>query len=212
MTNKLVLILLGLLIILFTVYGLLTPYTVGKLAAISLPAFTFSRGIPIWLLRIIFEVQKFFSLAIAFIVIFRYVIFLFLPAILITLGLNSPKFKNWFAVCQVSYGLGILMLLSVFLNWNLDIILAIAAIAAGITTAGLIRLFWQNGFNKIYSVLTVLIAVLLGNFLGVFIFAAIASIQTVGNNSIEWTTLLFPIFLLQLCLALALKYQFRRNT
>jgi len=206
MTNKLVLILLGLLIILFTVYGFLsTPYTVGKLAAISLPAFTFSRGIPIWLLRIIFEVQKFFSLAIAFIVIFRYVIFLFLPATLITLRLNSPKFKNWFAVCQVSYGLGILILLSVFLNWNLDIIFAIAAIPLGITTAGLIRLFWQNGFNKIYSVLTVFIAVLLGNFLGVFIFAAIANVQTVGNNSIKWTTLLFPLFLLLLSLVLSLR-------
>jgi hypothetical protein len=212
MTNKLVVILVGLLIILFAVYGFLsTPYYIGKLAALSLPAFTFSWEIPIWLLRIIFEMQKFFSRTIAIIFIFRYVIVFYLLAGLIVLGLNAPKSLNWLAVCQVSYGFAILILLSVFLNWNLDAIFAIAAIPLGITTTGLIRLFWQKGFNKIHSVFTVLIAVLLGKCLGDFTIAAIANLQTVGNNSIKWTTLLFPLFLLQLCLALSLKYQFKRN-
>ncbi len=214
MTNKLVVILVGLLVILFAVNGFLsTPYIIGKLAAVPLPAFTFSTGIAIWLLRIIYEVQRFFGLAIAIIVIFRYFIFLFLPAIFIALGLNSPKFINWLAVCQVSYGFGILILLSGILNiGDLDVILAIAAIPLGMTTGGLVRLFWQKGFNKIYSVLTVLIAVILGNFLGVFVIAAITGMQTVGTDSTKWTTLLFPLFLLQLCLALSLKEQFRRNT
>lgn len=214
LTNKkLAVVLVGLLVALFALNGLvLTPYCIGKLSAMSLPAFIFSLGIPIWLLKIIYEVQRFFGVAIAIIIIFRYVIFLFLPAILITLGLNSPRVINWLAVCQVSYSLGLLILLSAFLNWNLDIILAIAAIPLGITTAGLIRLFWQKGFSKIYSVSTVLIAVVLGNFLGVFVIAAITSLQTTGYNPTKLTTELFPIFLLQLCLALSLKNQFKTNT
>jgi hypothetical protein len=94
---------------------------------------------------------------------------------------------------------------------KLDLSLAIATIPLGITTGEITRLFWFQGYRRIYSALTVLIAVMLGNFLGVFVFAAILAIQAPGVNGIKWTTLLFPVFLLQLCLALSIKKQLQPN-
>jgi hypothetical protein len=211
MKNRLVLVLcvVAALIVLFTLFGfLLTPYFIGKFSVLALPAFTFSQGIPIWLLRIIFEFQKFFNLAIAIVLIFGHIIFLYVASTAIVLGLGSSKFLNWFAISTYSYGMGMLVLLSGISNMlKLDLSLAIATIPLGITTAGVTKLFWIQGFRRIYSALTVLIAVILGNFLGVFVLAAITELQTPGRNGIRWTTLLFPVFLLQLCLALSIKKQ-----
>jgi len=215
MKNRLVLVLcvVAALIIIFTLFGfLLTPYFIGKLSAIALPTFIFSKGIPIWLLRIIFEFQKFFNLAIALVLTFGHIIFLYFASTAIVLGLGSSKSLNWFAISAYSYGFGLLVLLSGALSMlKLDLSLAIAAIPLGITTAGITRLFWLQGYKRIYSALTVLIAVILGNFLGDFVFAAITELQTPGRNGIRWTTILFPIFLLQLCLALSIKKQLQRR-
>jgi hypothetical protein len=211
MKNRLVLVLcvVSSLIIIFTLFGfLLTPYFIGKFSVLVLPAFTFSQGIPIWLLRIIFEFQRFFNLAIAIILTFGHLIILYFGSTAIVLGLGSPKSLNWFAISIYSYGVGLLVLLSGALSMlKLDLSLAISAIPLGITTAGIIRLFWLQGFRRIYSALTVIISVILGNFLGVFVFAAILELQAPGMSGIRWTTLLLPVFLLQLCLALSIKKQ-----
>jgi hypothetical protein len=215
MKNRLVLVLClaAALIVLFTLFGfLLTPYFIGKLSVMALPAFTFSQGIPIWLLRIIFEFQKFFSLAIAIVLTFGHLIFLYFGSTAIVLGLGASKSLNWFAISAYSYGVGLLVLLSGVLNMlKLDLSLAIATIPLGITTGGITRLFWLQGFRQIYSALTVLIAVILGNFLGIFVCAAMLEILAPGMSSIRWTTLLLPIFLLQLCLALSIKTQLQRR-
>lgn len=216
MKNRLVLVLcvVAALIIIFTLFGfLLTPYFIGKLSAIALPAFTFSQGIPIWLLRIIFEFQKFFNLSIAIVLTFGHLIFLYFGSTAIVLGIGAPKSLNWLAISVYSYGVGLLVLLSAALSMlKLDLSLAIATIPLGITTAGVTKLFWIQGFRRIYSALTVLIAVILGNFLGVFVLAAITELQAPGMSGIRWTTFLLPVFLLQLCLALSIKKQLQQSS
>jgi hypothetical protein len=211
MKNRLVLVIcmVAFLIAIFTLFGFLfTPYFIGKLSAIALPTFTFSKGIPIWLLRFIFELQRSFNLAIAIVLTFGHIIFLYFASTAIVMGLGSSKSLSWFAISIYSYGVGLLILLSGILSiLKLDLSLAIATIPLGITTGGITRLFWFQGYRRIYSALTVLIAVMLGNFLGVFVFAAILAIQAPGINGIKWTTLLFPVFLLELCLALSIKKQ-----
>ncbi|AFY73176.1 hypothetical protein Syn7502_01066 [Synechococcus sp. PCC 7502] len=213
MTNKLVLILVGLLIVEFALLGFLaTPYYIGKLAATALPAYTLVSGVPIWVLRIMLQFQKFWNVVLTLFVIFHEVIFLYFVPLLIILGLRLPR-TNWVKVCAISYGVGFLVLLSTFLNTiNFSVTLAIAVIALGVFTGALIRLFWQARFHKIYSVSTVVFGIILGKVLGVFAIAAIFSVQTVGAFPIQWTTLLMPIFLLLLCLALSLRYQFKRDS
>jgi hypothetical protein len=105
MKNRLVLVIcvVACLIVIFTLFGfLLTPYFIGKLSAFALPTFTFYTVIPIWLLRIIFEFQKFFNLAIAIVLTFGHVIFLYVASTSIILGLSSSKFLNWFAISTYS--------------------------------------------------------------------------------------------------------------
>ncbi len=207
-TNRFVVILVGLVIFLFTLFGVLfVPYFVGKLSIIAMPAILFNLRVPLWLLAIITWIQRFFYIAIAQFSVFGPIVFLYFGTGLIALGLRYSKSVKITHVIAYSSGISILVLVGGFLEiLNLGSTIAIAAVPLGITTGAITKLFWLNGFHKFYSTTTVFIAVLLGNFMGFFVAGAILGLQSSGNG-IPWTQSLFPTFLLQLLLALSLRKQ-----
>lgn len=198
MTSRLVLILVGLLLINSGLLGFwATPYSIGKLAATVMPMATSN-----WLLDTILQQFR----AIAVFIIFRELIFLYFVPFLLILALRFRM--NWLKIAMVSYGIGFFSLLLPFLSiGDLGLILAIAVTALSVFTGSLTRLFWQKGLPRISSFSTVILGLIFGIALGIFVISAYFSLETLG--ALPWTTLLLPIFLLQLCLAFSLNHQLK---